>query len=423
VSGALKGGLGPVKASCDDRSPKERRKECDVEMISKKVLASIVIIGLLAFAMGWGTYSYFSDTETSRDNYFVAGTMDLELSVGEDYKNPWSGAIVALEDMKPCEWEYKEVWLHNVGDNPGSLWMHIFNVRGDDYINTDAEREAGGIGVYDIYNWITFDLKILEPAEKTIIHPDDHIKLGDIRCIWIPLGDMAPSQVIRIQLSFHLQEETDNRYQGDRCLFDMEFLLNQVGAPPPKSNRILLENKNPPQTWEPMLGDGKWGIAEYHTSDLTLTVEAHGLDPNTDYQIKLTSPEEAAWYPVDEWHRKAMASALASNVYDGTNPGTAPPSDFNLYERGYYDIGEGGNLFAGPPYPFEGDDVGVWAFTKHGVTPNGVTTDKNGYFKATKTAALPAGDYSYIKLVIGLDDSPWTPVLMECWIPLFFTIP
>jgi predicted ribosomally synthesized peptide with SipW-like signal peptide len=54
------------------------RNESDKEMeINKKILASIFVIGLLAFAMGYGTYSYFSSTKTSTDNTFTAGILSM----------------------------------------------------------------------------------------------------------------------------------------------------------------------------------------------------------------------------------------------------------------------------------------------------------------------------------------------------------
>jgi len=230
------------------------------------------------------------------------------------------------------------------------------------------------------------------------------------------LGGLAKDAELKIVLSFHLKGETPNGYNGDSCTFLIDFYLNQPGAPPPPSNRILLENKD--ANWKPIIGDGTWGIAEYSASDLKLTVWAYGLTGSTAYQVKLTSPEVASWYPVDAKTRVAMASALASDKYDGTSPGTAPPGGFNLFERGYWPSATP-NL--GTTYA--AGDVGVWAFTKHGSTASGVKTDANGYFKFEKTASLPKGDYSYIKLVVSLDDSPWTPALMECWIPMFFTIP
>jgi predicted ribosomally synthesized peptide with SipW-like signal peptide len=363
--------------------------------MNKKILASIFVIGILALAMGWGTYSWFSDKETSTGNVFSAGKIDLAVWDGSVYKNPFSGVLVTLENMLPCEWAYKTVWIKNVGTREGDAWIHL-----------DITNWGNGIPGY-----IDFDLKV---AGGVIIHPDDHITLADIRSCWIPLGGLAKDAEMWIELSFHLKGETPNGYNGDSCTFLIDFYLNQPGAPPPPSNRILLENKD--TNWKPIIGDGKWGIAEYSASDLKLTVWAYGLTALTEYQVKLTSPEVASWYPVDAKTRVAMASALASAKYDGTSPGTAPPSGFNLYERGYWKAGP--NLES----TYTEGAVGVWAFTKHGLTPSGVKTDANGYFKFEKTASLPNGDYSYIKLVVSLDDSPWTPALMECWIPMFFTI-
>ena len=48
-------------------------------MINKKILASIFVIGILALAMGWGTYSWFSDTETTNEIVLTAGTMDIDI--------------------------------------------------------------------------------------------------------------------------------------------------------------------------------------------------------------------------------------------------------------------------------------------------------------------------------------------------------
>jgi len=370
----------------------ERRN--DKEM-NKKILASIFVIGILALAMGWGTYSWFFDKETSTGNVFSAGKIDLAVWDGLDYKNPFSGVLVKLENMLPCEWAYKTVWIKNVGTREGDAWLHL-----------DITDWGKGIPWY-----IDFDLNV---SDKVVIDPKDGITLGHIRSCWIPLGGLAKDAELKIVLSFHLKGETPNYYNGDNCTFLIDFYLNQPGAPPPPSNRILLENKD--GSWNPIIGDGTWGIAEYSASDLKLTVWAYGLKPNFNYQVSINSPEKAAWYPVDPSTRVKMASALASGIY--TDPaGTAPPSGFNLYERGYWGAG---HTYLEATYT--DDDIGVWAWTKSGTHGNPLT-DGSGYFKFSTTAALPSGDYSYIKLVVKEDVSPWTPVLMECWIPMFFTIP
>lgn len=392
--GAANGRLNPVIKT--RKGERRNNKE-----MNKKILASIFVIGILALAMGWGTYSWFSDKETSTGNTFSAGKIDLAVWDGTTYENPFSGVLVTLDNMLPSEWAYKTVWIKNVGTHEGDAWIHL-----------DITDWGKGIPWY-----IDFDLNV---SETVIINPKDGITLGHIRSCWIPLGGLAKDAELKIVLSFHLKGETPNGYNGDSCTFLIDFYLNQPGAPPPKSNRILLENKDT-STWKPIIGDGVWGVAEYNVGSLKLDVEAHGLKSSFDYQISINSPEKATWYPVDETVRRKMASALASGFYDATGK-TAPPNGYNLFERGYFDISAGGNLFAGPP-TWQDDIIGVWAWTKSGVTAGQATTDGNGYFNVARTATLPSGEYSYIKLVVKEDVSPWTSVLMECWIPMFFTIP
>lgn len=143
-----------------DRSPKWR-KESDVEMISKKVLASIFIIGLLALALGYGTYSYFSDTETSIGNIFTAGTIDINI-------NPTGGQDVVTIDgdvfLKPCQTGYTTTKITNVGTNPCEVWKHITNVDNREHGITEPEQEYydanPGSENWLISDWIHYDMLV-----------------------------------------------------------------------------------------------------------------------------------------------------------------------------------------------------------------------------------------------------------------------
>ena len=123
--------------------------------MNKKILASIFVIGMLALAMGYGTYSFFSDTETSKGSTFQAGTIDLAVN-GE---NPWDSAMFSFTDVKPCKDlpEFK-INITNVGNNPGILTMEISYTENDKYAepepsikdfeftsNGQPEMEKGGM--------------------------------------------------------------------------------------------------------------------------------------------------------------------------------------------------------------------------------------------------------------------------------------
>jgi len=74
-------------------------------MINKKILASIFVIGILALAMGYGTYSYFSSTKTSTGNTFTAGILDMQL-----VSNP-----VDIRGLAPGDTATWDIKLRNTG--------------------------------------------------------------------------------------------------------------------------------------------------------------------------------------------------------------------------------------------------------------------------------------------------------------------
>jgi predicted ribosomally synthesized peptide with SipW-like signal peptide len=84
--------------------------------INRKVLISLFIIGILALGIGWGTYSYFSDTETSSENTFTAATLDLTVD------GPGFSVPITLSNMKPGDDTGYYKWvLKNAGTIPGKI--------------------------------------------------------------------------------------------------------------------------------------------------------------------------------------------------------------------------------------------------------------------------------------------------------------
>jgi len=66
---------------------------------------------LLALALGWGTYSYFSDTKTSASNTFTAGTLKLD---GTGFTSFNLGSIVG--NMAPGDLsDYASITIENTG--------------------------------------------------------------------------------------------------------------------------------------------------------------------------------------------------------------------------------------------------------------------------------------------------------------------
>jgi predicted ribosomally synthesized peptide with SipW-like signal peptide len=81
LAGTLKGllgesGYGAAKGRLNPVEKPEEEKGRVMNRISK-ILASVFVIGVLGFAMGWGTFSYFSSIKTSTDNTFTAGILSM----------------------------------------------------------------------------------------------------------------------------------------------------------------------------------------------------------------------------------------------------------------------------------------------------------------------------------------------------------
>ncbi len=304
----------------------------------KSILGSITVIAIVASLMTVGTQSFFSDIETSTGNTFTAGIIDLTVN-GE---NPLESAVVTIDDMKPCSVFYIEKKLH-ISGNPADVWLHIKDIVCGQGVQTEPEIEeelqmAGGVandaGKYDIDNYITYDLKvgwdkngdgeITKDEYEIIFYPDDHIKFGWLECIWIPLGyEMPPDVDIIVNQSFHMQAEVTNWAQGDTCTFTEEFFANQITAPDPANVLLILENKD--DNWNPIYGDGVWGLLAYNPAGSTFDYQfmARGLQPNTGYSLI---------YFADPWpgnHPGALIAAFTSDA-SGMIALTAGSTDLNM---------------------------------------------------------------------------------------------
>ncbi len=111
----------------------------------KKIIMSLMVIAVTAGLIGGGLLADFSDIETSRDNYFSSGSMDLRVSdyLGVEYDDPRVPAFFQITDAWPCCSKDIVLDLHNAGQ--GFQWvpyayLHIKNLE-----CYGVEPEKGGI--------------------------------------------------------------------------------------------------------------------------------------------------------------------------------------------------------------------------------------------------------------------------------------
>jgi predicted ribosomally synthesized peptide with SipW-like signal peptide len=335
--------------------------------MNKKILASIFVIGMLALAMGWGTYSFFSDTEKSTGNVFTAGTIDIAV----DGKNPWTKTYsTELSDVKPSENRWITFVITNPGDNPVDVWKRIvvtgctggiaaYWTASSEPEWTEGGGKPDGTGYTErcwLPPYILYDLKI--PGVRWIVTQEQQIRIDNINGFWIYLGEIPEGGSMTVEQSYHLSSWLDapildvtNWAQGDTMKFDIELYAEQVSGVGPAVETLRLEDKDP-KTWEVLDTPNKYGEFTYGTG---FTFKGYGLVEATQYSLI---------YYKDKWPGTGsvlLASGTGSEFMigmSGTLPTPIPGSDdFN------YPVG--GKIWLVLSSDFDTDHMKAWNPTNY----------------------------------------------------------
>lgn len=206
----------------------------------KKILTSALVLIATISAVALGTSAYFSDTETSADNTFTTGTIDIAV----DGENPWDNiGHFNIADMKPSTVFHREVTLSNVGNNPVNIWkkVTVTDYSGGEHPESELAEDAND-NINDIGSVIRYDMTI--DGEETIAESDDFVmddgssQLASTVAIdgkYIYLGRIESSEEMVVIQSYHMDASVTNWAQGDVMTFDVEFYAQQTsgGAPAP----------------------------------------------------------------------------------------------------------------------------------------------------------------------------------------------
>lgn len=162
--------------------------------MSRRVLLSVLLIGLLAFGVGMGTFAWFTDTAKSQENLFETGTLTIDVN----------SPMIATADF----------------DNIYPSW------------------DSGKIG-YEVRNTGSLDFKYRMKVESvdSILYNGDYaievsINGGEFVQIdevgTVEIGEIAAGQTGNLDLQFRLPEGADNDYQDESASFTFVFEATQV---------------------------------------------------------------------------------------------------------------------------------------------------------------------------------------------------
>ena len=197
--------------------------------MNKKMLLSILIIGVVAVSAGAGTWAYYSDTETSNDNTLTAGTLDLQL----DGANGIAG--VSISNVAPGDLDVTAdtILVSNEGTIDGTLTASVSNVGdSENGCANDAETDDDDTTSNDGYACSDESAEgdLSYEVQVTVTDGGANTYTGYLNPLSVNLVDMDFGTLgadKTITVKYSVDAGADNQIQGDGLIFDIDFSLDQ----------------------------------------------------------------------------------------------------------------------------------------------------------------------------------------------------
>lgn len=216
----------------------------------KKILGLTVAALLIIATVGFGTWAYFSDTETSQNNAIVAGTLDLTLTGGSG--SPNYSILTGLTNKAPGDSGSLYATIKNIGSLVGELDMStgaVTNTGGSG--GTEFEDSTGDLGgVAQIVIWIDVDKSTTftdgdiilrsngtlvtrtagSPANLTAYYDTVNNYASKSWGGSTGIKNMATNDEHYVYVSWQIPTSAGNNIQGDSFSFTITFILEQPAA-------------------------------------------------------------------------------------------------------------------------------------------------------------------------------------------------
>lgn len=280
--------------------------------MNKKILLSLSVIAAVATIAVGGTIAYFSDTETSTNNTFSAGTIDIAVN-GE---NPWtSNEEYEIKDMKPGQVDYSNFTIKNVGSNPVNVekTVSLKQTGQENGINEPECLQYGGTWdgdscegtftpVNNIEDVVNYDLsvKVYTSADESKVYweqvlykvdgPATDVTIEDINNKAVMLGMIPVGGHMNVIESYHMDEDAGNEYQSDAMTFDITLTGTQL------KGTVTLEDKDP-NGWRVKGETPQKGTFTYGVRDTKLNFTLNAISPVVSGPVALVAGYDAGTNP------------------------------------------------------------------------------------------------------------------------------
>jgi len=214
----------------------------------KKILGLAISALLLIGLVGGGTWAYFSDTETSNDNTWTAGTLNLvnvidgtavgtdvvvtEQADGLNDKVVFGGVTpIVPGNSGTIKWT-----LTNEGNTAGFLTIDAATTFGEGGAATEPEAvdESGTPSGLDTGVTVWLTKKVGDDAATDVLGTTGtYVAMSGLEAALDAEVDvaMAAADVIIYELHWEVPTSVGNEIQGDTAELDITFTLNQIATP------------------------------------------------------------------------------------------------------------------------------------------------------------------------------------------------
>lgn len=230
-----------------------------------RILTSVLIITAVLGFVVHGIWAYnFGGVDSIDTN--TGNVVDIMING----QNPWSGNY-AIGPADPGYTGRINITIRNIGNSPANLYLKLYNITDSDVIRSEPEYKVEErIGEkHDI------STKIHVGIDNGLDNNDKGI-LKNIAGQSINIGKIDIDDTVHMSVTFHLEEDTGNEYQGDQSKFDIS--LSAIASEPSDETEMsYISGGND--------GNGCQGvITPEHSSNIVLS-ETHNEDLMSDISI------------------------------------------------------------------------------------------------------------------------------------------
>lgn len=189
--------------------------------MSKKVLISLMLVGILAVGAGFATFAWFTAEVSSENNEFTVGTFELNNGTDVDY-----GAIVDIDNAEPGVLSGESIFTIT---NTGSLDMYLrtmLNLNITDGSGAPVDlATAAGLNYVSKFEILPTEISYTpNGGTKQVLYSTatDFIALNEFAPFlgqWIPdanngIGPFGDGDNITVKFRTRLNETAGNEYQA-----------------------------------------------------------------------------------------------------------------------------------------------------------------------------------------------------------------